>query len=222
VPTPQNQEEKQKVTDSKPTAASEAADAAATTNKAGEAPAADATQAHQNLAAKLAAAEEQANGLKDQLLRLRADTENVRRRAERDVEAAHKFALERFAGELLPVRDSLELGLQAASVAGTDPGKLREGVDLTLKMLSGVLEKFGIKEINPQKQKFNPELHQAMTTQETAEVDPNTVVAVYQKGYLLNERLLRPALVVVSKAASGGGNPPAQEGGPGQHVDETA
>lgn len=178
-----------------------------------------------DLAAKLADAQHEASNYKEQLLRLRAEVDNVRRRTEREMEGARKYALERFASELLPVRDSLEMGLQAASVAGTDLDKVREGVELTLKMLTGVLEKFGITEVNPHNQRFNPEQHQAMTTQESPEVEPNTVINVYQKGYLLNDRLLRPALVVVSKAAAGGAA--AQASGPegtepGRHIDESA
>lgn len=135
----------------------------------------------------------------NQVLRVQAELENTRRRAERDVESAHKYALERFAQDLLPVKDSLELGLAAA---GEDAAmaKLREGTELTLKMLSQTLEKYGIQEVNPLGQPFNPELHQAMSMQESAEQAPNSVLLVMQKGYTLNERLIRPALVVVAKA----------------------
>lgn len=187
--------------------------------------AAGAGDAAGNLAVKLAEAQQEAGNYKEQLLRLRAEMDNVRRRTEREMEGARKYALERFASELLPVRDSLEMGLQAASVAGTDLDKVREGVELTLKILTGVLEKFGIAEVNPQNERFNPEQHQAMTTQESPEVEPNTVINVYQKGYLLNDRLLRPALVVVSKAAAGGAAAQASGPGgtePGQHIDESA
>ena len=135
----------------------------------------------------------------DQLLRVNAELENTRRRAERDIENAHKYGLEKFAQELLPVKDSMELGLDAASGDDENVAKLREGTELTLKMLSDVMEKFGIKEVNPAGEPFNPELHQAMTMQESAEHEPNTVMMVMQKGYLLNERLVRPAMVVVSK-----------------------
>lgn len=134
-----------------------------------------------------------------QCLRLQAELENTRRRAERDVESAHKFALEKFAAELLPVKDSLEMGLSAATGEDETVAKLREGTELTLKMFSDVLEKFGIREIDPAGEPFNPEYHQAMTMQESEEHPANTVVAVMQKGYLLNERLLRPAMVMVSK-----------------------
>lgn len=139
----------------------------------------------------------------EKVLRLQAELENSHRRAKRDVENAHKFGLEKFAHELLPVKDSLEMGLAAAE--GSDhevADKLREGTELTLKMFNSAMEKFGIKEVNPVGEPFNPEWHQAMTMQESAEHEPNTVMAVMQKGYLINDRLLRPAMVVVSKAAA--------------------
>ena len=136
----------------------------------------------------------------DQLVRSRAELDNLRKRNQRDLENAHKFALEKFSQDLLQVWDSLELGHQAAQDEAADVGKLREGTELTLKLLSSVMEKNGIEQIDPMGQPFNPEFHQAMAMQENAEVDPNTVVAVVQKGYLLNGRLLRPAMVMVSKA----------------------
>jgi len=133
-------------------------------------------------------------------LRLQADLDNLRKRSERDLANAHKFALERFAQELLPVRDSLEMGLVTAAGGQVDPARLQEGVELTLQMLTTALGKFGITEIDPQLERFNPEFHQAMSMQERADVEPNTVVTVVQKGYLLNDRLLRPAMVIVSHA----------------------
>jgi len=133
-------------------------------------------------------------------LRLQADLDNLHKRSERDLANAHKFALERFAQELLPVRDSLEMGLATAVGGQVDPARLQEGVELTLQMLTTVLGKFGITEINPQLERFNPDFHQAMSMQERADVEPNTVVTVVQKGYLLNDRLLRPAMVIVSHA----------------------
>src|SRR3569833_1922033 len=142
----------------------------------------------------------------NQLLLARAETENVRRRAERDVEGAHKYALERFVNELLPVKDSLELGLAAASGEG-DLAKIREGMELTLKMLSSALEKFGVKTLDPKGEKFNPALHQAMAMQEVRDAEPNIVLTVYQKGYLLNDRLIRPAMVVVSRLPAGAQSP---------------
>jgi molecular chaperone GrpE len=138
-------------------------------------------------------------------LRLQADLDNLRKRFERDLANAHKFALERFAQELLPVRDSLEMGLASTSAGQIDPVRLQEGVELTLQMLTTAMAKFGITEVNPQLERFNPEFHQAMSLQERADVDPNTVVTVVQKGYLLNERLLRPAMVIVSNAPAGSG-----------------
>jgi len=134
----------------------------------------------------------------DQCLRLQADIENQQKRAERDLSNAHKFALERFANELLPVRDSLEMGLSAFDHENT--GKHKEGIELTLQMMTNAMEKFGITEINPQDAVFDPEQHQAMSMQEVEGVAPNTVVTVVQKGYLLNDRLIRPAMVVVAKA----------------------
>ena len=136
----------------------------------------------------------------DQCLRLQADIENLRKRNERDLVNAHKFALEKFAVDLLPVKDSLEMGLAAAGESA-DVAKLKEGGELTLKMLTTAMEKYNIKEINPINDEFNPEYHEAMSLQERADVKPNTVVTVVQKGYLLNDRLIRPAMVIVSKAA---------------------
>jgi len=138
----------------------------------------------------------------DQLMRTRAELDNLRKRSQRDLENAHKFALERFSQELLQVWDSLELGHQAAQDETTDVEKLREGTELTLKLLTDVMNKQGVEQIDPQDQPFNPEFHQAMTLQERDDVPPNTVVGVVQKGYTLNGRLLRPAMVMVSKAAA--------------------
>jgi molecular chaperone GrpE len=132
-------------------------------------------------------------------LRLQADLDNLHKRSERDLANAHKFALERFAQELLPVRDSLEMGLVTSAGGQIDPARLQEGVELTLQMLTTALGKFGITEIDPQLERFNPDFHQAMSLQERADVEPNTVVTVVQKGYLLNDRLLRPAMVIVSQ-----------------------
>ncbi len=142
----------------------------------------------------------------DLVLRVKADMDNTRRRTKQDVENAHKFALEKFALELLPIKDSLEMGLSAADGADMSSGEvaaqLKEGTELTLKMLASALEKFGIEAIDPTGDTFNPDEHQAMSMQESADHEPNTVMAVMQKGYRLNDRLLRPAMVVVSKAVS--------------------
>ncbi|AEP30277.1 nucleotide exchange factor GrpE [Brumicola nitratireducens] len=158
--------------------------------------------------AQLEAALEVANstieGQKDAVLRARADMENARRRAEQEVDKARKFALERFAGELLPVLDNLERAIQVADVENEAIKPVIEGVDLTLKSFISIVEKFGMEIVDPQGETFNPELHQAMSMQETTEFAPNSVMAVMQKGYTLNGRLLRPAMVMVSRAASGG------------------
>jgi molecular chaperone GrpE len=132
-------------------------------------------------------------------LRAQAELQNFRKRSERDLSNAHKFALEKFVGELLPVKDSLEMGISAAAEAA-DVGKLLEGTELTLKMLTSVLEKSGISEVNPLGERFNPELHEAMAMQPSEQTQPNTVLQVIQKGYLLNDRLVRPAMVIVSQA----------------------
>lgn len=138
----------------------------------------------------------------NQYLRARAELDNLRKRSERDLEQAYKYALEKFALELLPVRDSLEMGLSIGEGENPDVAKLREGMALTLKMFTQVMNKFGIREIDPKGEKFNPELHEAMTTQEAADVEPNTVLTVCQKGYMLHDRLIRPALVIVSRPAA--------------------
>ena len=135
---------------------------------------------------------------REQVLRVSAEMQNVRRRAEQDVEKAHKFALERFAGELLPVVDNLERALAAIPAEETVN---REGVELTLKSLLGALEKHGVSLINPQGEHFNPEHHQAIAMLDAPHAAPNSVVDVMQKGYSLNGRLLRPAMVAVAKVA---------------------
>lgn len=133
----------------------------------------------------------------DNYLRAAAELENVRKRAARDVDNARKYAIERFGAELLGVRDSLELGLQ--SDASADAAQIKEGSEATLKLLTTTLERFGVVEVDPQGEPFDPELHEAMTMQPSAEVEPGTVLTVFQKGYTLNGRLLRPARVVVAE-----------------------
>ena len=139
----------------------------------------------------------------NQLIRTRAEIDNLRKRSQRDLENAHKYALDKISQDMLQVWDSLELGHQAAQDEGADVGKIREGTELTLKLLVDVMNRNGIEQVNHEGEVFNPEFHQAMSMQERDDVAPNTVVAVVQKGYLLNGRLLRPAMVMVSKAASG-------------------
>jgi molecular chaperone GrpE len=149
------------------------------------------------LSDRLAEYENKLGEMRDVLLRERAEIENQRKRLQRDVEQARKFANERLLGDLLPVCDSLERGM---SVENADINALREGMDLTMKALIKVAEGNGQKQIDPLGQPFNPELHQAMTMVDAPGKAPNTVVAVMQKGYVLNDRLLRPALVAISKA----------------------
>lgn len=135
-------------------------------------------------------------------LRTAAELENLRKRAERDTAAARKYGVEKLAADLLGVRDSLELGLAAAADENAEAKAVLQGMELTLKMLSDIMEKYGVTIVNPAGEAFNPEFHEAMTTQESADQAPNTVLQVLQKGYRLQDRLLRPALVVVSKAPS--------------------
>ena len=149
--------------------------------------------------ARIAVLEEELNAAKDQVLRAAAEAQNARRRAEQDAEKARKFALERFVKELLPVVDSLEKALE--SMQGDENATVhREGLEMTLKMQLSALEKFGVKPLEPQGEPFNPQYHEAMTMVPNPAMEPNTVMDVLQKGYTLNDRLVRPAMVVVSKA----------------------
>ncbi len=132
----------------------------------------------------------------DQLMRSRAELENFKKRTQREVTQIRNYANEQFAVELLAIKDSLEMGLQVDT--NEDAKKLHEGIELTLKLLQQTFEKFGIKEINPEGEIFNPEHHQAMMTQIDTTKPPNTILNVLQKGYLMNDRLLRPAMVCVS------------------------
>jgi len=142
---------------------------------------------------------------KDQYLRAKADVENVRRRASNDVSNAHKYAIDRFATEMLAVKDSLDLAREVELGGDNNPvvHKMLEGLDLTLKQMRSVFEKFSIEEVAPEKgERFDPERHQAITTQESDEMDPQCIVASIQKGYVLHNRLLRPAMVIVSRLPS--------------------
>jgi molecular chaperone GrpE len=138
----------------------------------------------------------------DRYLRAMAEADNIRKRATRDIEHAHKFALENFSKDLLAVKDSLEMGLAAADTA--DAESLLAGSEATLKLLAGSLERFGISEIDPEGEPFDPERHEAMTMQPSAEVEPGSVLTVIQKGYVLNGRLLRPARVIVASEPADG------------------
>ncbi|HSC82301.1 MAG TPA: nucleotide exchange factor GrpE [Pseudomonas sp.] len=156
----------------------------------------------EDLAARVQTLEEQLAAAQDQSLRVAADLQNVRRRAEQDVEKAHKFALERFANDLLPVVDSLERGLELSSPNDEAIKAVREGMELTLKLFHDTLKRYQVEAVDPHGAPFNPEHHQAMAMEESTHVEPNSVLKVFQKGYLLSGRLLRPAMVVVSKAPS--------------------
>jgi len=149
------------------------------------------------LEAELADARAKADENWTSYLRAVAETDNVRKRAQRDVEAASRYAIERFAAELLDVRDSLELGVAAGP--GADNARLLEGMEATLRLLNKAFEKSGLGLLDPVGQPFNPEFHEAMATQPTADQAPGTVLAVVQKGYVLNGRLLRPARVLVAR-----------------------
>lgn len=139
--------------------------------------------------------------LGEQLLREQAEMQNVRRRAQRDIESAHKYALEKFATELLSVVDNLERAIDAIDEDDESQKSVAEGLELTLKSFSEVLAKYNVEAIEPQGQPFDADLHQAVSTVPNKDVEPNTVINVFQKGYTLNGRLIRPAMVVVSTSA---------------------
>lgn len=149
------------------------------------------------------ALKDQVQELKDQVLRSQAEMQNVRRRAEIDVEKAHKFALEKFVKELLPVADSLEKAVESTEGhegAGELVASIREGVEMTLNLFMGSLGKFNVEQLNPVGEPFDPQQHEAMSMVPAPDAEPNSVVAVVQKGYLLNGRVVRPAMVMVAKA----------------------
>ncbi|MDP0561166.1 MAG: nucleotide exchange factor GrpE [Candidatus Endonucleobacter sp. (ex Gigantidas childressi)] len=140
------------------------------------------------------------NEAKDQLLRAQAETQNVKRRSEIDVEKAHKFALEKFVEGLLPVVDSLEKGIESAAQSDGDHDAMKEGMELTLKLFLDILLRFNVKQVSPEGEPFDPNFHQAMSIVPNSEVEPNTIISVFQKGYTLNERIVRSAMVVISKS----------------------
>lgn len=153
----------------------------------------------EELKAQLAEAQAKADENWERCLRATAEQDNIRKRAEREVDAARRFALEKFAQDLLAVCDSLDMGLKAARDSGADE-KYIEGTALTAKMLGDVLVRHGVQTIDPKGETFDPARHEAMSAVPSAEVAPNTVIDVMQKGYVLNERVLRPAMVIVSRA----------------------
>jgi molecular chaperone GrpE len=179
------------------TGADPAADEAGTGATRGQSEEAWPTDPEQ-LQQELEAARQEAGDNLDKALRAHAEMENLRKRVARDIENAHKFALEGFVTELLPVLDSLELGLEAAGSAA-EADSLREGMDLTLKKFRDTLDKFGVTVIDPQGEKFDPQRHEAVTMQELEGTASGTVISVMQKGYDLNGRLVRPAMVIVAK-----------------------
>jgi molecular chaperone GrpE len=142
---------------------------------------------------------QQIDEFKDQAIRAKAEVQNVRRRAEQDVEKAHKFALEKFAKELLPIIDGLEKAVEAEITAGNEVTPLREGVEMTLSMFLSGVKKFNLEQIDPVGQPFDPALHEAMSMVPAPDAEPNTVIAAMQKGYTLNGRLVRPAMVIIAK-----------------------
>lgn len=141
---------------------------------------------------------------KDGVIRAKAEADNARKRAIQEVDKAKKFALEKFANELLPIIDNLERALQVQNAEDESVKAILAGVEMTLKLFMSTIEKFDLTPVDPQGEIFNPDLHQAMSMQPSTDVAPNTVMAVMQKGYTLNGRLLRPALVMVSRQADGG------------------
>ncbi|EOU2463590.1 nucleotide exchange factor GrpE [Vibrio navarrensis] len=151
------------------------------------------------LEAALLASESRVKEQQDAVLRARADVENMRRRSEQEIDKARKYALNKFAEELLPVIDNLERAIQAADAESEAVKPLLEGVELTHKTFVDTVNKFGLKEINPEGEVFNPEFHQAMSIQESPDHESNTVMFVMQKGYELNGRVIRPAMVMVAK-----------------------
>ena len=135
----------------------------------------------------------------DQILRMRAEIENNRKRAERDLENAHKYAIKNFAENLLPVIDSMEMGQTAAGAENATLDSIREGSELTMNMLKQVMERTGLQQFDPLGEKFDPEKHQAISMVEAADAESGSIIQVMQKGFQLNERLIRPAMVVVAK-----------------------
>lgn len=180
-------------------------------DQAGASPAGEAHDGTEGMAAAdetsrlhqaLAQAEQRARESQEQSLRALAELDNVRKRAQRDIEAANRYGLEKFAAELLPVQDSLELAIQSAARPEVDLSSLKAGQEATLKLLTKALEKLGVTPIRPLGEPFDPARHEAMLAQESAEAAPNTVLQVVQTGFELNGRLLRPARVIVAKAKS--------------------
>ncbi|MBD3754976.1 MAG: nucleotide exchange factor GrpE [Gammaproteobacteria bacterium] len=149
--------------------------------------------------ALLSEAREEAAKHRDMALRLQADMENLRRRTRLDIENAHKFALEKFVNALIPAMDSMEMGLEAASKEEANVDSIREGLEMTFKQMLDILQSFNVERVDPKGEKFNPQLHEAMTMVPSPDHESQTVMDVFQKGYTLNERLVRPARVIVAQ-----------------------
>ena len=192
-PTPENNEERE--SEELDTAAGAEADIDEASADDAESPAEELSP--EEMVAKL---EADLADAQDSALRAQADAANVQRRAEQEIDKARKFALDRFVGELLPVVDNMERALSAATDSGSE-ASIIEGLELTLKSFMDALKKSGVEIVDPQGEPFDPQLAQAMSMVENPDVEPNTVIAVMQKGYTLNGRLVRPAMVMVSKAA---------------------
>lgn len=191
--TPDQESENEKPEDSQATAEE-------TTQEQSEDSTAEAVEEGNDLEVALEAAQIEAQNAKDDLLRVQAEMQNLRRRTEQDIEKAHKFGQEKFSIELLAVMDNLERSLEAASNSEDEVVKsIREGVDLTLKGFADCFTKFNIEVVDPLGEPFDPQLHQAMSIQENTDAEPNSVIAVMQKGYTLHGRVIRPAMVMVSK-----------------------
>lgn len=153
-----------------------------------------------DLMEKLNSAEQKNAEYWERILRMQADADNLARRTEREINNAHKFALERFLTDLLPVIDNLERGIEAArEISNAQVDAIKSGVELTLQMLQEVLAKTGVQIVHPVNQQFNPDLHEAISTQNSVDSQPGIVLTVLQKGYVLNGRLIRPAMVIVAK-----------------------
>ena len=193
-----NERAEASASETQPSAAPEENDSEA----AADAEAAVAADPLDDLPAKLEEALAQHEGYRDQALRAEAEMQNVRRRAERDVANAHKFALEKFLGNLVSVVDSLEKAIESAEQANRTGEPIVEGVQLCLKLLLDLLEKENVRVLDPVGEPFDPQYHEAMSMIENPDVEPNSVVLVVQKGYVLNERLVRPAMVMVAKGES--------------------
>ncbi|MGO1460699.1 MAG: nucleotide exchange factor GrpE [Marinobacter sp.] len=172
-------------------------------NEAVEASAEDEQEVEQDEVSEVEALSAQLQDSQEQMLRFQAEMQNVRRRAEMDVEKAHKFALEKFVKELLPVADSLEKAVESTEGqedAGELVASIRQGVEMTLNLFVSSLKKFNVEPLNPVGEPFDPQQHEAMSMVPAPDSEPNSVVAVVQKGYLLNGRVVRPAMVMVAKA----------------------